>query len=374
MKILVISNNFPTLYSPISGPFVKRFASDLVRQGHEVEVVAPISWVSQLKRGWQQAAEGQIEFPLHIPFYTSFPLSYFKRWKSYFAHKNDIYFASAVKRAVKNRTQQFDLCYAHFLPSGRAALMAVPGLPVFLAMGESDPWIYDELYGDQWVEELHHFAGVITVSQTLKDYLIERCPSLEAVTHNVPNGVDTDIHLPLDQNSCRQELRLPLDETIIAFVGSFDTRKGIKLVEEACRMLNIKGVFLGEGKYKPAHTVALFAGRVTAAEVKKYLGAADCFVLPSLSEGRSNAVLEALAMGKVCVVSNRKFNTEFLDESNAILIDPKSVDSIAQGIKLGLQPCVRRKLEKAARGVAMRLNQEQRVEKISRIFENIKSS
>lgn len=80
----------------------------------------------------------------------------------------------------------------------------------------------------------------------------------------------------------------------------------------------------------------LFAGVVENAKVPDWLAACDVFVLPSLNEGRSNAVIEALACGLPVVVSDRSFNREFLREDFAVFVDPMNPDAIGSGIQFVL--------------------------------------
>jgi hypothetical protein len=78
----------------------------------------------------------------------------------------------------------------------------------------------------------------------------------------------------------------------------------------------------------------LFKGRLPHALVPEYLSCSDVFVLPTLAEGCSNAIVEAMACGLPIISSNLPFNTDILDESNAILIDPMKVEEIAKAIQV----------------------------------------
>lgn len=57
------------------------------------------------------------------------------------------------------------------------------------------------------------------------------------------------------------------------------------------------------------------------------------FCLPTLNEGCSNAIVEAIACGLPIISSNLPFNDDILDSSNALLVNPESVDDIASAIK-----------------------------------------
>lgn len=64
-------------------------------------------------------------------------------------------------------------------------------------------------------------------------------------------------------------------------------------------------------------------------DVERYLGAFDIFVLPSFSEGHSISLLEALSLGKVCIVSRVGGNPEIIEDGvNGFLFDPRSVDEL----------------------------------------------
>jgi glycosyltransferase involved in cell wall biosynthesis len=160
-------------------------------------------------------------------------------------------------------------------------------------------------------------------------------------------------------------LGLPQDVPLAVFCGHFDARKGPLRVLEAVRRLGIQGVFLGSnGPDRPAGQGVAFVGSVPNAQLPRWLCAANCFVLPSRSEGMSNAILEALACGLPIVASDRCFNTAFLNSTCAALVDPNDPDDIADGITHCLKPAVASKMAAASRALAMTLTIEMRITRI----------
>jgi glycosyltransferase involved in cell wall biosynthesis len=66
-------------------------------------------------------------------------------------------------------------------------------------------------------------------------------------------------------------------------------------------------------------------------DVRGRLDAIDIFVLPSLSEGLSMSILEALSMGKVCVVSNVGGNAEIIEHGvNGFLFESNNRSALTE--------------------------------------------
>ena len=349
--------------------FVKNAADEMMRQNCSVTVLAPVSWVTQLKRGLVSFRFEAQAANVFAPLFMSLPLTMAPS-KRLFSRINDWRMASALRRHYKKRaqTKKFDVCYAHFLPSGLAALAAFNDLPVFLTMGESSPWLYDDIYGSNWCEKLDEFTGIFAVSESLYSYLLDKNPKLSTKLHLFPNGVDTNEFTPIDKTHAREHLNLAGVGKLAVFVGNFQERKGPLRVLAACQLTGTKAAFLGSGEQTPSGSLVCHTSRETRERLKLWLAAADCFVLPSLSEGRSNAILEALAMGTPCVVSDRPFNREFLTNETAVLVDPISIEAIAEGMEQAMATERSGHLREAGRALAKNLSHMSRIENILKIM------
>jgi glycosyltransferase involved in cell wall biosynthesis len=176
---------------------------------------------------------------------------------------------------------------------------------------------------------IRRFANVVIV---LDDHM-----EMEALSagfdakqiHRMVNGIDLSMfdssHLP---SHAKESLRLD-GKLIILFVGRLSAQKSlstlIRAVERAssfCAELHL--VIVGDGPER-SNLEALvrelkLSDRVTFAglhsDVRVYLSAADIFALPSISEGISNALLEAMSVGLACVASSVGGNSEVLDHGN----------------------------------------------------------
>lgn len=123
----------------------------------------------------------------------------------------------------------------------------------------------------------------------------------------IPNGVNIERFVPRPPN-CKQHLRTSLnlpDGPIAVFTGRLDAEKrvgqliaiwpAVRIIHPKAQLL-ILGTGAEEEKLKQSAGVGVqFLGRVD--DVVPYLQAADLFVLPSATEGLSNSLLEAMAVG-----------------------------------------------------------------------------
>ncbi|MBW4474549.1 MAG: MSMEG_0565 family glycosyltransferase [Stenomitos rutilans HA7619-LM2] len=82
----------------------------------------------------------------------------------------------------------------------------------------------------------------------------------------------------------------------------------------------------------------LLPGVIPDANLPALYRLADAFVFPSVKEGWGLVVLEAIASGIPVITANQPPFTEFLTETQALLIDPLSSNAIAQAMRSILSP------------------------------------
>ena len=94
--------------------------------------------------------------------------------------------------------------------------------------------------------------------------------------------------------------------------------------------------------------------------------------MPTLAEGCSNSIVEAMACGLPIISSDMPFNYDILDSSNSILISPRDVVGIALAIK-GLKdaPQLRASMGMESFVKAQELSFDKRVHKILCIIEQV---
>ncbi|WP_231367693.1 MULTISPECIES: glycosyltransferase [unclassified Thioalkalivibrio] len=143
----------------------------------------------------------------------------------------------------------------------------------------------------------------------------------------VQNGVDGETFYPVDsakKAALRSRLGMPQDALIFLLVGSLIPRKDMLTAVEAYQAArlgpNARLVVLGDGPLERnlrsvADETVLLRGQVD--NVKDYLNAADVFVSSSLAEGLPNTVLEAMASGLPCILSDIPPHRELQDDDDA---------------------------------------------------------
>ena len=102
---------------------------------------------------------------------------------------------------------------------------------------------------------------------------------------------------------------------------------------------------MGEGPYEEKNKLTAlrdelglsglvrFAGKVS--NVKEYYDISDIFVLPSISEGLSNALLEAMSSGMAVVASNVGGNKEIIeDKKNGLLFEVGDKQDLAEKLSV----------------------------------------
>jgi len=185
----------------------------------------------------------------------------------------------------------------------------------------------------------------VAVSNDLARWLVEevRIPARKVFT--IHNGVDTRSFSPDGRDSARHALGVPDGSIAIGTVGRLDPVKDhLGLIRAFFRITSDPRVVLyiaGGGPCQSElermirslgliHRVHLLGERD---DVAKILRGLDVFVLPSLGEGLSNTILEAMATGLPIVATRVGGNPELvLHELTGLLVEPRSSDSLVAAL------------------------------------------
>lgn len=159
--------------------------------------------------------------------------------------------------------------------------------------------------------------------------------------HVVHNAVDLDVFNPrITTETQRRELGIEKDDIVVLYVGRLDSVKGINYLIDVARILvtkhhKVKFVLVGEGTMRKTYQASVrdVGNRIIFTGLRKdipdLMNAADVFVLPSLSEGCPNTVLEAAAAAVPAVSSNVGAAPEIIvDGETGFLVQPRNVEEL----------------------------------------------
>lgn len=377
-QILIISARYPNSKDPTAAVFVQQLAEAIADNSVEVTVISPAT-IGKLKiEGYQgfrridctkQGNNIIVYCPLTLKFGGKTIFGFHMAWitKMFYNH--------AVLKTIQKVELQPDALYGHFaFPSGSAAAYVGKKInkPSFFAFGESSLWAINDI-GIQSAKEIFgSIAGVVSVSSENKRLLVDNQIVSEDKIVVIPNAVDRNSFGKRDKIVVRQELGLPSDKIIAIFVGAFSESKGVLRVRDAIEEIDdCFGLYLGEGDLYPDSHKTIFAGRVSHDDVGKYLAASDIFVLPTLREGCSNAIVEAIACGLPVISSDMPFNDDILERDYSIRVNPNSIDDIRRAIELLCNDStLRSRMSDAAYKKSEQYDIKQRAKRILRFIED----
>ena len=120
--------------------------------------------------------------------------------------------------------------------------------------------------------------------------------------------------------------------------------------DEFFALADTLGITIGEALLLP--------GVIPDAVLPALYRLADAFVFPSVKEGWGLVVMEAIASGIPVITANQPPFTEFLNEKQALLVDPTSSDAIAQAMRSVLLPELARSLRQNSQTILPRYSWE----------------
>lgn len=221
-------------------------------------------------------------------------------------------------------------------------------------------WDVNDLCGTnsklKWLRRLHSplVTDYVTVSRDLQRYLVEQVGIAPRRIRQIYNGVDTErFSLAVDKSAVRATLDAGLSDesVVIGTVGRIEPVKDhAGLVDAFAKLIRARPALADRARLAIIGDGALRDSLLTAAEdagiselcwlpghrddISALLRSLDVFVQPSLAEGISNTVLEAMASGLPVVATRVGGNVELVHDGETGRLVP-SGDPNALAAALG---------------------------------------
>jgi glycosyltransferase involved in cell wall biosynthesis len=263
----------------------------------------------------------------------------------YWTQKEILSYSWKANNKVKELMEMhhYDVIHAFFtIPCGALAYLYKKKVPFVVSLRGSDVPGFNERFGVQYVflkpmiKEIWKKAdAVVANSEGLKELALETNPQ-QAISV-IHNGIDISEFTPNDRKKTDGYLQLICVSRLIE-------RKGIRYLLQAIGELKhekIRLTIVGEGNQLlelknltsklNIEDKVVFKGYLDHSKLAEAYQQSDIFVLPSLNEGMSNAVLEAMASGLPIITTDTGGTVELLDD-NGLIVGMQDSESIANAI------------------------------------------
>ncbi len=364
VRLTILTTAFPRFVGDVGGLFISSLTEKLNGRGFHVDVIMPFE-AGRLREEelfgahvhrfqyWFPAAGQRLATDtgmvsdlrsligkLQLPFFL---ISYFLK---------------SLPSSARGR-----LIHANWIFSGLIAVIlgSLYGKPVVLTVHGSDARFAKKSIFLQAVARwiLKRVKTVIAVSRSLATDLVEIGVERRRIVV-IPNGFDSERFFPVGEGSSTRS-----DWAKFLWVGRMSPEKNVPTLVSAFNVVaerypKSKLTLVGNGivraeiealieRYGLTSSVELL-GNVPSEHIPEIMREHDVFVLPSLSEGLSVSVLEAMASGLPVIVAAVGGLPEIIKNSqNGYLIDPRDILGLSEVMmQLLRDPALRQRLAEQA--------------------------
>lgn len=310
MKILVISNMYPSTKDPVYGTFVKEFMDSIVKKNRsgKTELIAI--------KGRSKNVIGKVYKYFIFYFRSLFELLFFR----------------------------YDLIYVHTI--------TYPIIPIkFVSIFKKLPLVFNthgaDLLGGGMASYLRKLSkpilnqaiSIVSPSNYFKKEIIKFLPDYpaEKIFVSPSGGVNTTLFAP-SKNRTNHEV------FIMGFVSRIDKGKGWDLFLNALNDMrqkygNVKGIIAGRGAQTKEmmdlisqldlNNFVDYVGPVPHDKLPSVFTQMDCFIFPSMRESLGLVGLEAMACGIPVIASDSHGPTDYIeDRKNGFLFSTGDICSL----------------------------------------------
>ncbi len=224
---------------------------------------------------------------------------------------------------------------------------------------------------------------MVAVSSQVRDYAIRQEKANEKRLIVIQNGIEPIVKEFKNREDMRKQVGVPADGLLLLTVGRLTVQKGHTVLLDAIakmapRYPQARFAFAGDGLLR--HSLEEQAARLGIADRVFFLGlredvtsllfAADIFVQPSLWEGLSLALLEALFSGLPVVASRVEGVVDVVeDQKSALLVAPGDAEPLAAAMARMIEDGALR--QRIARAGQARAEANFGIEKMCKAYEGL---
>lgn len=300
MRILVLTNMYPTCEHPFYGIFVKEQVESLRNEGIDGDVF------------FINGRDNRLNYFLAIP-----------------------------RLIRKLKVNHYDIVHAHHTycvyPYWIVKTILGLKIPLILTFHEAEALKSSELIlrDIDVVSKLVYSKRIKKWSLQRVDFLISVCKGLIEVSNFkrksivLPPGVDLDLFKPLNKFECRRKLNLTKDKKIVFFPAEVKNpkrhiQKGFDILQSAFTILRRDNIMLITG------------GSIVHQDMPIYMNAADVVIQTSNFEASPMVIKEAMACN-IPIVSTDVGDTKWvIGDTEGCFICKREPEDIAQKIRLAL--------------------------------------
>jgi glycosyltransferase involved in cell wall biosynthesis len=358
LSVLTVTNMYPTPRSPFTGTFVKSHQDELLRLGIRSDLVTD---------------RGESGSRLAI------------------VRKYCGLCVRSIGAALRRR---HDVVHAHYVfPTGLIGWFAarLRGSALVVTSHRGDIWDMPRrspLHRRLTKTVLERADHVVAVDETLKEEIVGAFGIDPGKVSVIDMGVTTADFAVEDKAAEKEALGVPRDRLVVLFVGIGFERKGAGVLLDAVARLGDRWnrdarLWLIGGRDLPPWQrrvdEAGLGDRVTLLgllphdETRRWVRAADVFVLPSFSEGFPVSVLEAMAAGCAVVCTPVGGVPRLIEHGvEGLLVAPGSVEELAAALeRVGRDDGLRARLAAGARARVREYDTSRKVQEILTIYREV---
>jgi len=333
MKVLILTNMYPTPEYPFYGIFVKEQVESLRKEG----ILADVFFIN--------------------------------------GRDNRLNYFLAVTRLIKKlRFGHYDLVHAHhtycIYTFWTAKLILGLKIPLILTFHEAEALKSPELIPRDMdaISKLVYLKGIKRCALQRVNLLISvnkdliRILNFKGRAVVLPPGVDLELFQPMNKYKCREKLNLPKNKKIVFFPADVKsperrTQKGFDILQRTLAILPRDNVLLTTG------------GSISHQDVPLYMNASDVVVQTSNFEASPMVIKEAMACNVPIVSTDVGDTKEIIGNTEGCFICERDPEDIAHKIEAVLS--YGRRTEGRERMEKLGLGLEQIAQRIIKTYDEI---